>query len=466
MSTNQYYCELCDYSGKNSQSKHQHIKTKKHIRNTELYKKLYNGVDDENLCTELINEYCILNKPSMVSHKGLLQITPNYSDYSDFTPNYSELLPNNNETTYDILNNEYISNKSPNGLKYFCTSCNQCFTRKYNLDRHVGRCKKKYENITQSLEQNTDKNIILSHDKMQSDKKENPKESKRIRENPKESKRIRENSASDNMEYVCEYCNKKFTTNSNMNRHINKNRCKNYNDNLNNQSINILINKVDEMFDENKEIKDELSKAIEKISDYENKQLVSNSINTSLTNHTINNTINNISGDFYNSIDTMNMNNINNLNMYFPNVIPMETFLYNMEYVNKITQEEAETLLYSSENMGIDDLANCFEKIITKNCKEQTKDMVHTNGMKMLSTIPILCTDGSMRSHKERLTQSWDTIYNDKNFEKMWNIVNDRVYELTNKYIFISNKNKKKLYSKVKQKVSAEELKNQAIELM
>ena len=463
MSNKQYYCELCDYYGKNSQSKYQHIKTKKHIRNTELYNKLYNGVDDENICTEIINEYCINNKPIMETESDLLQITPNYSD---FTPNYSDLLQNNNDTKNDILKNEYVNNISHNGVKYFCTSCNQFFTRKYNLDRHVLRCKKKYENSTQDHNENNGNNEIMLHDKMLSEQKENPKESKRIRENPKESKRIRKDLTTRTMEYVCEYCNKKFTTNSNMNRHINKNRCKNFNNNLNDQSINILISKVDEMVDENKEIKDELSKAIEKISYYENKQLVSNSINTSLTHNTINNTINNISGDFYNSIDTVHMNNINNLNMYFSNVIPMETFLYNMEYVNKITQEEAETLLYSSENMGIDDLANCFEKIITKNCKEQTKDMVHSNGMKMLPTIPILCTDGSMRSHKERLTQSWDTIYNDKNFEKMWNIVNDRVYELTNKYIFISNKNKKKLYSKVKQKVSAEELRNHAIDMM
>jgi len=463
MINHQYYCELCDYNGKNSQSKHQHIKTKKHIRNTELYKKIYNGVDDEIICTEIINKYCKSNKPDMGSESDLLQITPNYSN---FTPNYSELLPNNTETNYDVDIIEDVSNISANEGKYYCTSCNQFFTRKYNLSRHILRCKKNNGIIIQDDDPNNENNINCTHDKKQSIIIKNPKESKRIRENPKESKRIRKKSVNCNMDYTCEYCNKKFTTNSNMNRHINKKRCKNYNNSLNNQSINILINKVDEMVDENKEIKDELNKAIEKISYYENNQVISNSINTSLTNHTINNTINNISGDYYNSIDTVNMNNINNLNMYFSNVIPMETFLYNIEYVNKITQEEAETLLYSSENMGIDDLANCFEKIITKNCKEQTKDMVHTNGMKMLSTIPILCTDGSMRSHKERLTQSWDTIYNDKNFEKMWNIVNERVYELTNKYIFISNKNKKKLYSKVKQKVGAEELRNRALDMM
>ena len=290
----------------------------------------------------------------------------------------------------------------------------------------------------------------------------NPKEPGRTQKNPKEPKDCVDILIEPILTYKCTFCNKEFTTNSHMNRHIKKNRCKKYNE-MNKSNIDILINKVDEMVEENKEIKDELNNAIKKISYYENKQFIPSSTNICNTSNTINNT-NNISGNYYNSIDTLNMNNNNNLNMYFPNVIPMETFLYNMEYINKITQEEVETLLYSSENMGIGDLADCFEKIITKNCKEQTKNMFHSNGMKMLPTIPILCTDGSMRSHKERLMQSWDTIYNDKNFEKMWNIVNDRVYELTNKYIFISNKDKKKLYSKVKQKVSTEELRNLIIE--
>lgn len=154
----------------------------------------------------------------------------------------------------------------------------------------------------------------------------------------------------------------------------------------------------------------------------------------------------------------MNMNNINNLNMNFGNVIPMETFLYNMEHVNKISLEDVNNLIYTSEHMGIDDIANCFEKIISKNCIEQTKNMVNENGLKMLPTIPVLCTDGSMLSHKERLLESWDTIYNDKHFVKMWDIVNNRVYELTNQHIYISNKHKKKLYARVKRKVTADDL--------
>jgi len=256
----------------------------------------------------------------------------------------------------------------------------------------------------------------------------NPKESKM---NPKESKRIRNVSYHDKMVYICKYCNKKFTTNSNMNRHINKKRCKIQNEENLSMKKEIL------------EIKTELDKAINKISDYKNKMVIAN---------------NNSNNNYYNNIDTMNMNNINNLNVNFGNVIPMETFLYNMEHVNKIPEEDIDNLVYTSQHMGIEDIANCFEKIISKNCIEQTKNMVTDSGIKMLPTIPVLCTDGSMRSHKERLLQSWDTIYNDKHFSKMWDIVNNRVYELKNEYIFVSNKHKKKLYSKIKKKVTIDDL--------
>ena len=248
------------------------------------------------------------------------------------------------------------------------------------------------------------------------------------------------NNTDERSSYICKYCDKIFTTNSHMNRHLNK-YCKIKKkiqiDNNN------LVYKVDKIMEENKEIKEELNKTIKKIVNYENNITIAN---------------NNSNNNYYNNIDTMNMNNINNLNVNFGNVIPMETFLYNMEHVNKIPEEDIDNLVYTSQHMGIEDIANCFEKIISKNCIEQTKNMVTDSGIKMLPTIPVLCTDGSMRSHKERLLQSWDTIYNDKHFSKMWDIVNNRVYELKNEYIFVSNKHKKKLYSKIKKKVTIDDL--------
>jgi len=363
MKENIYICNLCGYTSKYTQGKYQHIKTKRHSRNLELFQ--------------------IKNSTK------------------------------NSTTNYNLLS-------SINEIGY-----------------------------SSNLNTINDNIIMIEPERTQNEPERTQNEPKM---NPKESK-------NHSKEYTCKYCYKCFTTNSHMNRHINKKRCKIYSKiieqsidtNYQNNESEIKIQNYNKMEKDNLDIlnkvvviKEELDKAIEKISSYENKMIISNNTNSNNT--------------YYNNIDTMNMNNINNLNLNFGNVIPMETFLYNMEHVNKIPEEDIDNLLYISRHMGIDDIANCFEKIISKNCIEQTKNMVTDNGLKMLPTIPVLCTDGSMRSHKERLLESWDTIYNDKHFSKMWDIVNKRVYELKNEYIYISNKHKKKIYSRIKKKVTVEDL--------
>ena len=267
---------------------------------------------------------------------------------------------------------------------------------------------------------------------------------------------------------ICDYCGLEFTRNSSLIRHYNSCKVKkDENNKYNNEGIisldiknNDKMDKIYEIVGElkgelsetkevNREIKGVLEFTLEELTETKEKlaNIQGNTIINSINSNNSNNNITHIE----------NMNNINNLNMYFSNVIPMETFLYNMEYVNKITKDDAENLLYSYNNMGIDDLANCFEKIISKNCLEQAKKM-DSEGIKFLPALPVLCTDGNLRTHKERLIKSWDTIYNDKHFAKMWDIVNDRVYELTNEYIHVPQKHKKKIYSKIKKKVCIKDL--------
>ena len=266
----------------------------------------------------------------------------------------------------------------------------------------------------------------------------------------------------------CDYCGLEFTRKSSLIRHYNSCKVKkDENNQIKNDGIISLDiknnNKMDKIYEIVGELKGELSETkevnreIKGVLEFTLEEL--NETKEKLANMQGNTIINSINSNNSNNNITHieNMNNINNLNMYFSNVIPMETFLYNMEYVNKITKDDAENLLYSYNNMGIDDLANCFEKIISKNCLEQTKNM-DSGGIKFLPALPVLCTDGNLRTHKERLIKSWDTIYNDKHFAKMWDIVNNRVYELTNEYIHVPQKHKKKIYSKIKKKVCIKDL--------
>ena len=129
-----------------------------------------------------------------------------------------------------------------------------------------------------------------------------------------------------------------------------------------------------------------------------------------------------------------------------------------MEHVNKIPESDIDALVYSYQNMGIEDLANTFNKVIVKNCLEQIKDLPDIDGKKILPTLPVLLTDGNGRSHKEKLDSGWGTIYNDKNFSRMFDIVNKRIVELRDICISLPEKKKKKIYNRMKKRTSLKEL--------
>ena len=70
------------------------------------------------------------------------------------------------------------------------------------------------------------------------------------------------------------------------------------------------------------------------------------------------------------------MKEVNNLNINFSNVIPMETFLYNMEHKYLIPEQDIEAILYANDNLKIDDVADRIVKTLIANCKRQVKDMM------------------------------------------------------------------------------------------
>merc|ERR1712093_953550 len=100
------------------------------------------------------------------------------------------------------------------------------------------------------------------------------------------------------------------------------------------------------------------------------------------------------------------INQLNNLNINFSNVIPMETFLYNMEHNYLIPEHDIEAILYANDNLKIDDVADRIVKTLIANCKRQVKDMKIDN-KKVLPILPVVSTDCNLRSHRERLINGW-----------------------------------------------------------
>ena len=115
--------------------------------------------------------------------------------------------------------------------------------------------------------------------------------------------------------------------------------------------------------------------------------------------------------------------------------------------------------MYANDNLKIDDVADRIVKTLIANCKRQVKDMKIDN-KKVLPILPVVSTDSNLRSHRERLINGWDTLYDDDYLEKMLSIINDRMCDLKRRVIFISKKHKNKVFSRIKKKTSMSKLVN------
>ena len=131
----------------------------------------------------------------------------------------------------------------------------------------------------------------------------------------------------------------------------------------------------------------------------------------------------------------------------------MDLFLHNMEYVNKIPKSDLEAIAYASENMTEGDLADTIHRTLEKNCIEQTQGVIcPDDGKELLPIMPVVCSDGNCRSHKEKVNKFWETVYGDKHFDQMLNVIDKRLYEVLKKKIYLEEHGKKRLFKKIKRK--------------
>ena len=176
-----------------------------------------------------------------------------------------------------------------------------------------------------------------------------------------------------------------------------------------------------------------------------NKETQSNVMDQSHNHTTTNN------GTYFEATNQHNL--LNNLNLHYNNVISMDKFLYNMEHVNKICKSDLEAIAYASENMSEGDLADTIHKTLEKNCREQTQGLINpADGMEMIPVLPVVCSDGNCRSHKEKVNKFWETVYGDKHFDQMLNVLDKRLYEVLQKKIYLEDYGKKKLFKMIKRK--------------
>ena len=141
-----------------------------------------------------------------------------------------------------------------------------------------------------------------------------------------------------------------------------------------------------------------------------------------------------------------NNKTINFLNQNFGSMIAMEQFLYNLEHHQKLTIDERKMLLTSFKEGDLETFYRSFNYVLKENCKRQLEQQ----GLKDMKLLPLYCSDGNYRSHKEKEIKGWKTKYDNKNINRMLDICNNQVFETYQELLLIAGKNLTKLYKEVK----------------
>ena len=83
-----------------------------------------------------------------------------------------------------------------------------------------------------------------------------------------------------------------------------------------------------------------------------------------------------------------------------------------------------------------------------------------------MKLLPLYCSDGSYRSHKEKENKGWKTKYDNKNINRMLDICNNQIYESCQELLLVAGKDLTKLYKEVKKSNHEDNLEDHLQELI
>jgi len=124
----------------------------------------------------------------------------------------------------------------------------------------------------------------------------------------------------------------------------------------------------------------------------------------------------------------------------------MEQFLNALEHTHQLTLQERRDLLNAYYDCGIEVFARNFSFIMKENCKRQ----LESQGIKDMKLIPLFCSDGNLRSHKEKQPDGWKTLYNNQSINQMINISNQQIYDSYQKLVPVSGRERNRVFNELK----------------
>lgn len=350
-------------------------------------------------------QHCLTNKHQKNTHNDL---SKNYASIAEKKKSREQMEKNQNNNS----NNEQLMSK-------MCQFCGKIFQRKYNLQRHESVCE-------------INKNIKISPGQDFAPTNTN----------------LHQEIFSNNCQHFCEYCQTTFSRQYTLDRHYK--RCK---------ALQIKETEKDREIQKLKMIihENEKDKEIAKLKIIQEKEKEKFEALLEEKDKTI---------DFVQKSNTLvtniNHNNktVNFLNNHYGEMIAMEKFLYNLEHHEQLTHQERNSLLLAYKENGIDVFSRSFSYIMKQNCKRQLMN----EGKPDMKILPLFCSDGSLRSHKEKGKDGWKTHYDNKSINQMLNISNDQVYESHQEMICITGKERNRVYNAVKRDNHVEKMKQLEME--
>ena len=162
-----------------------------------------------------------------------------------------------------------------------------------------------------------------------------------------------------------------------------------------------------------------------------------------------NNTTNNNNNNCHNTNNNNSHNNITNyLNVNFSNVQPMEKFIENFKTKFPLTEADRLCLLNTYNECDIGLFSDTFFHMMKKYLLKQIDP-------DMLPTMPMVCNDSNLRSFKEfNKDGGWKSTQSNKCIDQMIDISNSQIYEVSNKMMCMDQKQRNKIYKRMKQENS------------
>ena len=364
---------------------------------------------------------------------------------------------------------------------YNCQECNYSTSNKYNYNKHLKTSKhllfaqKKVQQNVENVEKNVE-NVELQNNNTAKENQHNssfdPKESISKNENQcflccktfsridslKRHLSICSLSKKDNVapkgtkvhqksdDHKCLFCQQKFSRRYTLNRHYE--RCKlRENNQINQNQLSQLENDYQrKLLEKDLEKEKALNKSNQELLKQKDETIKiaknSKATVTHITNYSTNKTI-------------------NYLNSNYGEMIAMDKFLHNLQHTEQLTHEERQQLLMSYKDSGIELFARSFSHVMKENCRRQ----LLKEGLPEMDIIPLYCSDGNLRSHKEKDSQGWKTRYDDQSLNTMINISSQQVYQSCQKPLMIFGKERNKVFKQIKQdNHSQKEIRNKLID--